>query len=375
MIMNKVARYRGITNNDIITKEPGYIYINENGLVIVDELRNTKQIYDSKSIDDKLGEASIEQGNSNGDIASIQSRLDILEEKVSALKKTNTEVISVDTDAPVNLNDNTKDYVVSGDVTQTANINAKSLQLKNVEVSLPQGSALTNGNAVLVNATDDVEIKDGSFQMNNQVNSNCLKVTNADTLVIRDTTFTGATFNTIMTGQNSTDFIKNILIDNCDFNEDCKHINIWFAGHADNAVLTISNCHFRTSEQFLCISDYAGADNKLTVNIINCTVDNYDNKDLGGVYGQDYAGFMFIESRNIGNYETLVSKNPYGNGKVSINIENLVVKGVKVTNDNFKLATGEQDQSMYFYHKQSSGSGCIKYNEETKDLFPVITIK
>ena len=294
---------------------------------------------------------------------------------MSALKKTNIEVVAADADASVSLNDPAKDYIISGDVAKTASITAKSLELKDVDVSLPTGAALTNGNAVLVNASDEVEIKGGNFEMNQQENCNCVKVQNAETLIIRDATFTGATYNTIMTGQNSTGFIKNMLIDNCNFDEDCKHINIWFSGHADNAILTISNCHFKTAEQFLCISDFADANNKLTVNIINCVIDNYDDSDLGGVYGYNYAGFMFIESRNIGDYATLVSKNPFGDGKLSINIENLIVKGTKVTPDNFFLANGEANQSMYYYHKQSGTPGCIRYSEETKNLFPIITIK
>lgn len=378
-MLNKVARYRGTGTGNKITKEPGYIYTNDEGITIINERNQTKEIYDKKFIDEKLNASTQEQGSANADIAAIQSKLNILEDKVSSLSKTNTEVISVQPDAPVVLNDNTKDYIISGDITKSASVTAKSIELKNSEVTLPANASLTtdtNGskNAILINS-NDVEIKSGNIEMNNQTNSNCIKSKNTETLIIRDTTFTGATYNTIMTGQDSTNFIKNMLIDNCNFNEDCKHVNIWFAGHADNAVLTISNCHFKTTEQFLCISDFADANNKLTVNIINCTIDNYDGSDLGGVYGYNYAGFMFIESRNIGDYATLVTKNPFGNGKLSINIENLIVKGEKVTDDNFFLANGEANQSMYFYHQQSGKPGCIIYSNETKNLFPTITIK
>lgn len=374
-MMNRVARYRGTGEGNQVTREPGYIYTNKDGLTIINELKQERRICDKDYVDTKLDNTKGEQSASNADIASIQSRLDILEEKVSALKKTNTEVIASESNSNINFNDNTKDYILSGETEKTSSITCKSVEIKNMDISLGSNATLTNGNAVLLNASEDVEIKSSNIEMNNPSNNNCVKVQNADTLIIRDTEFNGTTYNTIMTGQNSTAFIKYMLIDNCDFNEDCKHINIWFAGHADNAVLTISNCHFKTSEQFLCISDFADSANKLTVNIINCSIDNYDNSNLGGVYGYSYAGFMFIESRNIGNYETLVSKNPFGNGKVVINIENLIVKGVKVTEDNFYLANGEANQSMYFYHQQSGKPGCIKYNNTTKDLFPTINIK
>ena len=369
--MNKVARYRGIIANDKIAKEPGYIYTDGKGLIFVDQAKQVKKIYTSQYVDGYFEE----QNDSNADIVAIQSRLNILEDKVSALKNMNTEVVASSTETTIAFNDSTKDYVVSGQVSKTASITAKSLQLKNIDVQLGANAPLTNGNAIFVDATEDVEIKASNIAMNQQTSSNCVKVTNADTLIIRDTNFDGATYNTIMTGQNSNNFIQNMLIDNCNFNEDCKHINIWFAGHSDNAILTISNCYFKTSEQFLCISDFADANNKLTVNIINCVIDNYDNSYQGDVYGYEYTGFMFIQSRNIGDYATLVQKNPFGNGKLNINIENLIVKGQKVTQDNFFVANGEENQSMYFYHQQSGVPGCIRFNQETKNLFPQITIK
>ena len=373
--MNKVARYRGTDNDQIFAKQAGYIYTNNNGMVIVDDAKKIKTIYDAKYIDQKLINSNQQRTDSNADILAIKSRLNVLQDKVSALKKTNTQVVAINDESNVMFEDETKDYILSGDIDKTTSVVAKSLELKNINVSIPKNASLTNGNAVFVNVTEDVEIKSGYIEMNQQTSSNCVKVQNAKNIIIRDTQFTGATYNTIMTGQNSNNFVKNMLIDNCNFNEDCKHINIWFAGHDDNAILTISNCHFKTSEQFLCISDFADSNNKLTVNIINCTIDNYDNSYQGNIYGYEYAGFMFIQSRNIGDYNTLVEKNPFGNGKLSINIENLIVKDVKITKDNFFVGNGQVNQSMYFYHKQSGVPGCIRYNEETKDLFPIITIK
>ena len=249
--MNKVARYRGTDNDQIFAKQVGYIYTNNNGMVIVDDAKNIKTIYDAKYIDQKLINSNQQQIDSNADILAIKSRLNVLQDKVSALKKTNTQVVAINDENNVVFEDGSKDYILSGNVDKTTSVVAKSLELKNINVSIPQNASLTNGNAVFVNVADDVEIKSGYIEMNQQTSSNCVKVQNAKNIIIRDTQFTGATYNTIMTGQNSNNFVKNMLIDNCNFNEDCKHINIWFAGHDDNAILTISNCHFKTSEQ-LC---------------------------------------------------------------------------------------------------------------------------
>ena len=358
--MNKVLRFRGTEQEGKqMTNETGYVYLTETGMVIFDELKNKKEFVNKEN-----------QGGDTADIVAISTRLNILEDKVSSLKKTNTEVVAAT--GKVEMKDATKDYIVSGTITSAASTTVKSVEMKNVELKLAENATLTSNNALLLDAKEDVEIKASSLEMNNQKSSNLLKVTSAKSIIVKDTEFTGATYNTIMTGQNTKEFVKNMLIDNCYFNEDCKHFNIWFSGWDDNAVLTISNCTFKTAEQFLCLGDFATAGNKLTVNIVNCSIENYDNGYREG-YGYDYAGYIILDARNVGDYNSLVSKNPFGN--VSINIDNLTVKGKKVTKDNFKVATGAEGQSLYFYHNKTAGTGCIKYSEDTKQLFPVITVK
>ena len=47
-MLNKVARYRGTGTGNKITKEPGYIYTNDEGITIINERNQTKEIYDKK---------------------------------------------------------------------------------------------------------------------------------------------------------------------------------------------------------------------------------------------------------------------------------------------------------------------------------------
>lgn len=358
-MMNKVARYRGISRNRIFTMEPGSIYMTEDGVVIVDELKKVHEFQTRESIS--------EEGNAvTGGISSIEARLALLEGKVDALRKTNVEPVAAEKGISISASDASKDYVVAGETDKTVNLTAKSVEMKNMSVELEANAPLTSNNAVFINATEDVDIKGSSLSMDKDKNANLVKVVEAETLVIRDTVFSGTTYNTIMTGQNSTSFLKSMIVDNCDFNEDCKHINIWFGGFADNATLTISNCHFRGGEQFLCISDYAGYSNHLTVNLVNCVIDSYE-KD-----GTKYEGIMLLDARTCpaGAFE---SNNPFGDGKVIINISNVTVAGVKLNEGNFIMGNGGDGQMLYVYKAKDKAN--VAYSEETAHLFPTVNFR
>ena len=358
-MMNKVARYRGINNGKALTKEPGYIYVTEDGVVLVDELRNVHAIPSKEQ-----SESDKEQ--SAADLTAIESRLAMLESKVDAMRKTNVEPVAAEEGAPIAANDATKDFVIAGETTQTANIVAKSVEMKGLDVNLPADAPLTSNNALLIKASDEVVIKNSSMAMDKDKNANVVKVVDATSMTVKDTGFSGTTYNTIMTGQNTTAFLKNMLVDNCDFAEDCKHINIWFAGYQDEATLTISNCHFKGGEQFLCISDFAGTDNRLTVNIVNCTIDQYE-KD-----GTEYEGIILLDARNV-NVGEFESKNPFGDGKVTINFNNVTVAGEKLTADKFVMGNGGAGQMLYIYKAKEKAN--VAYSDATAHLFPTINFK
>ena len=362
-MMNKVARYRGISNGKPITKEPGYIYVTEDGITIVDELRKEHVIPAKEAMDEQNAS---DKSEASADMTAILARLQMLEDKVNSMKKANSDSVVAEEGTPIAANDPDKDFVISGDTNQTANITAKSVEMDGMTVDLPADAPLTNGNGMFINASDEVAISGSEVSMDKSTSSNCIKVVEAETMTIKDTTFSGTTYNTIMTGQNSTNFLKNMIIDNCDFNEDCKHINIWFAGYQDNATLTISNCHFRRGEQFLCISDFAGTDNKLTVNLVNCVIDQYE-KD-----GTEYEGIILMDGRNV-NVGEFEEKNPFGAGKVTININNVTVAGEKLTADNFIMGNGGAGQMLYMYKAKEKAN--VAYSEETANLFPTINFK
>lgn len=362
---NFYEQINGINDNIILSYD-----IDDKKLLLRDNFNNI-------NIDLNSGK----EDKSQADITSIQAQLNILEQKLNKTLKPSPETTIADSEMPVNINDNEQDIIVKGETVTTATIIAKSIQIKDFKMELPPDATLTNGNAIYLNTNNDVQIKNTNIEMNKAESSNCVNIQYADSVILKDINFTGTTYNTLMTGQmpisdkTNWQFIKNMLIDNCNFDETCKHFNIWFAGHQDDAVLTISNCHFKTCEQFLCLSDFANTNNKLTVNIINCTIDNYDHSYLKN-YDYDYAGFIIIESRNQNSYEEFLEKNIYGNNKVIFNITNLTVAGKKITKDNFNIANGQENQSIYYFCNKytENNSKCIKYSEQTKHLFPVFNI-
>ena len=365
--MNKVARYQGLVRG-AMTREPGYMYLDEDGLYISDELRKLHRFPAGDQLEKDIKEAS--------DKSDLELRISMLEDKVKALSKTNTEPIEAEAGTPISASDPSKDYVIAGESNAIASMNAKSIEMKGFEYELPEGqsTASNQNNALLINASEDVDISGSSLSMHQQTSSNLVKVTNATSMTVKDTNFEGKTYNTIMTGQNSDQFLKYFIIENCDFNEECKHINIWMSGHQDNAVLDIKNCHFKTAEQTLCISDYHNAPgNSLIVNLENIVIDNYEKGE-----GDIYEGFIILDSRKAygeNDFDSFKEAAPFKN--VTINIKNVTAGGVQLTAENFKMGTGSTGQMLYMYvgTKNYTGDRFIPFNEETKEFFPKIIFK
>ena len=330
------------------------IYVNE------DQTIGTKTIKSGSNLLDTLKEITVSGNQTDliNTITDLQSRLAIAEAKISDLKQTNVEAVTVDSGSSISATDATKDYVISGEITTASKITSKSTTLDSITVNNS-----TVKNLIDVKANDELVIKNSNIDTDVSVSSNVIRLIDGKYLTIKDTTFSGTTFNTIMTGQKSTSYIKGCTIENCNFNETCKHINIWFAGFQDNAVLNISNCHFKSMEQFLCLSDYSGVTNHLTVNISNCVIDNYQ-KD-----GSEYEGFILCDDRFCTTEEAFLAAKPFSN--ITININNLTAGGVKVTSDNFIMGNPGYNQMLYVFCAASIKT--YKFSEHP-ELFPIVNI-
>jgi len=305
------------------------------------------------------------------------TKLAKLTKEVDALKREsnvvinsfNPVIVKPSINGNLTTNDSTIDAIVSQvEINAQSNVTLKSLDLDDSTIS----AEYATGQLMQIAAQEDVSITNSDIYSETDSNlsaSNAIKVLSAEVFKLEDVNFTGETYNNIMTGQSTSGhYLKYADIINCNFNDICKHVYIWFAGWQDNAVLNIRNCKFKSCEQMLCLADYHGQinqfDNKLTVNIENCEIENYEKNDV-------YEGFLYCDSRqtNSSNFETL---NPFGNGKITININNVTVGGVKLTKDNFLMGTKTVGQMLYLY--RAAGGALYSFDENTKNLFPTVYV-
>ena len=262
----------------------------------------------------------------------------------------------------VTVNDANTDAVLGGTVdTGIVSLTAKSVDIANLEAA-PKYGANQQG---VVMISPKVDIADSTFVGPTQQSSNLMEVRNADTMTIKGVKFTGDTYNTVMTGQRTADYLSSLTIEDCDFAENCKHVNVWFGGFKDNAVLTIRNCHFATSEQFLCVSDFASKTNKLTIILENVTIDNYEHAD-----GDKYSGIILFDDRICTNEADFLASKPFAN--VTLNISNLTVAGTRMNSENFKLGTDGGDQMVYMYCAKSGKT--YPFNADNKALWPKVVL-
>lgn len=289
---------------------------------------------------------------SEQNIKSLENQVKFLADRVSDLAKTNPEVVTPVEGQPINVDDPTKDVIIEANFDQPLTATARSVEIKNAEITA------NTKQSILIKASDETSVKGCTFNCDTLTNTNVIKIQNAQYITIRDTTFTGRTYNTIMTGQTCEQPIKMLTIENCEFKEFADHVNIWAAKFADDAVVTISNCHFYDcDEQVLALSNEGLAKN-VTINMVNCIIDRCET-------GTEYEGFILCQDYSEpktqeGFEERAMFKD------ITINLTNVTLRGVKLTPENFKMGTGEAGQCLYVY-----GPTLHPYDER---FFPTVNV-
>ena len=292
------------------------------------------------------------------DLSTLLNRLALLEAMLP------DSAVGVTASGAVTYDDATKDLAIAGELSGSSVIKANSLKASGLEGS----ASPTNGAAIDVTA-GAVTLKNSTLAGTTQTHHEFIRVKEAEDMVVEGVTFTGDTYNTIMTGQQTTKFLKPLTIKDCTFDENCKHINVWFAGFQEGATLTIKDCTFKTCEQFLCVSDFHGAEARtLTINIENVTIANYET---GTAANPDvYEGIILCDDRVCTTASQFRSVNPFS--KVTFNIKNVTVKGTKLTAANFVMGSGTPGQILYLYSKNAGG--VYPMNETNSSLFPTVNV-
>lgn len=296
-------------------------------------------------------------------LEALNATVQILQSKVDVLTKTNTEVVSVDGSAG-ELKDSSKDYIVSGSINENAEIVGKSISLKSIKVS---------DNARLKLNAGDVEAKDlnisGSFPKAN--GNTVISVNNAEFIVFKDMVFDASeVYNGIEIGLASNSVLpKNILFDNCKFQGEFSNNAILVFGTQDNAIITLNNCYFEKISNALRLSNKSNASG-VVVNINNCTVDQWETR-------APWQGFLICEDYTNKTEEEVNANNLFGDGKITVNFNNLVHAGVKINPDDPASVCGTKNESQVVMVCQDAVAGpegdyCLSYDAAK---FPVVSFK
>lgn len=296
-------------------------------------------------------------------LEALNATVQILQSKVDVLTKTNTEVVSVDGSAG-ELKDSSKDYIVSGSINENAEIVGKSISLKSIKVS---------DNARLKLNAGDVEAKDlnisGSFPKAN--GNTVISVNNAEFIVFKDMVFDASeVYNGIEIGLASNSVLpKNILFDNCKFQGEFSNNAILVFGTQDNAIITLNNCYFEKISNALRLSNKSNASG-VVVNINNCTVDQWETR-------APWQGFLICEDYTNKTEKEVNANNLFGDGKITVNFNNLVHAGVKINPADPASVCGTKNESQVVMVCQDAVAGpegdyCLSYDAAK---FPVVSFK
>ena len=296
-------------------------------------------------------------------LEALNATVQILQSKVDVLTKTNTEVVSVDGSAG-ELKDSSKDYIVSGSINENAEIVGKSISLKSIKVS---------DNARLKLNAGDVEAKDlnisGSFPKAN--GNTVISVNNAEFIVFKDMVFDASeVYNGIEIGLASNSVLpKNILFDNRKFQGEFSNNTILVFGTQDNAIITLNNCYFEKISNALRLSNKSNASG-VVVNINNCTVDQWETR-------APWQGFLICEDYTNKTEEEVNANNLFGDGKITVNFNNLVHAGVKINPADPASVCGTKNESQVVMVCQDAVAGpegdyCLSYDAAK---FPVVSFK
>ena len=282
----------------------------------------------------------------SGNIEQLVSRMTAVEEQLSALKKTN--VVPVVMDEEANLNQADADLVLTAaetPVTGTTTVVAKSVDVKSLSGENTDIKFTTTGDfgASNINLEGDLPKSTSNAQ---------LKIQSPEYVKITNSVLNQTGYNTIEIGLDSGTLPpKNIIIDNIDFTATMTNNAILIFGHQDDAVITISNCHFASVSNAVRISNRLNK--RGTFNFINCTCDKWD-------VNPTWAGFVICQDYTSGSKEAEESNNLFAPDKITINFINCYGPHGKIMADNPEdvCGTGNSDtQVLYVWNSYGETVG------------------
>lgn len=308
-----------------------------------------------------VDQLKLEDINQDGINTSVLSRLSSLEEQVDQLKKTNIEVVAV-TSSDTDISKTDKDIVLTTTepITAPTTIVGKSIEFKSLDMNSSLIKATANDGDIILSNVQTTGILDKS------ISNTAFAINTNDYVRITQANIQQFGYNCIEIGLNDTE-PKNIMIDGIDFGGTLSNNVITVFATADNAVLTISNCHVSKCSNFLRLSNRTN--HKLTVNIVNCTIDSWETTPT-------WAGMICLQDYTSESNQSALEAKLFASEKITINITNVTGPNGKIISpDNLSDILGSQiadKQIAYVVYGQNNTLLPYTGNET---MYPTFNIK
>ena len=255
-------------------------------------------------------------------------------------------------------NDVTVYGIYKNDTAAITNITGKAVTVENVNAENARlnivGSGKTTIDTVVLTGVCPKSLSNAQISINNG---------DGNDVEFKNSTIKQTSYNAIEIGLNNNALPSNVVIDGVDFENELSNNAILVFGLKDNGTLTVKNCHFANVSNCLRFSNKSNASG-ITINIEGCTVNKWDSDP-------EWAGFLIFEDYTSKAADTESSNNLYGDGKITVNLSNVVCNGTKVTADNLTLGAKTANTFAYVYYDKS---GYITY-EGNENRYPTFNVK
>lgn len=280
----------------------------------------------------------------SGNVYTMQSQIAQLVEQVQQLKTPTVEPVEISTEQPT-VDQPDQDVSFNATVNGTVGtITAKSIQSTNASIQSGRLAATATNDVSIKNLSTSGDLAKSTANAGLSVNTNeYVTITGAD--------WQQTGYNGIEVGLSSAP--KSVLIDSVDFKSAMSNNAISIFSWQENAVITISNCHFANVSNPLRLSN---RDNKpCTINIVNCTCDQW-------VAGE-YAGFICMQDYTSSSAQAAQEANQFD--KLTINFVNCSGPDGRIVGNAQQLA---ENHIIYVYTNQE---GLIAFGDGSR--YPTVT--
>lgn len=276
----------------------------------------------------------------------IFSRIGVIEDMIEDLA---TKGLPVTT--PSGNITSSSDLLIGGNITDSSKITAPSITVRNAVVS--------DNARVSLNADDNVFVDRMDFEGDfgrRQGGNTVISVNGYKNVSIKHMNFstpkTGTTYNALEIGLSKEP--KNILIENCVFENKFENIPIIIYGVQNDAVININNVEFGRLSNCIRFSNSTNATG-VTFNITNCTCRQWNMDD-------DWSGMMLFEDYT-SPASGVVENNLFAPEKVKINISNFKYQdeALEMPADIAEIC-GTRDYATQVFYIWNDKEGFVPYN-------------